>query len=117
MNDLVNIGRVFSFCLILTLGDIYPIIKMEGDEELPTISSFYGIFILMHLTRKEHNPPHIHAIYGDYEATFYIEDGEIYNGEFPKNGKVLVKEFILKYKNELKEMWDKEVYKKLPPLQ
>jgi len=29
----------------LTLGDIYPIIKMEGDEELPTISSFYGIFI------------------------------------------------------------------------
>ena len=50
-------------------------------------------------------------------ATFYIEDGEIYNGEFPKNGKVLVKEFILKYKKELKEMWDKEVYKKLPPLQ
>ena len=48
----------------------------------------------MHLTRKKHNPPHIHAIYGDYEATFYIEDGEIYNGEFPKNGKVLVKEFI-----------------------
>ena len=90
---------------------------MEWDEELPTISSFYGIFILMHLTRKKHNPPHIHAIYGDYEATFYIEDGEIYNGEFPKNGKVLVKEFILKYKNELKEMWDKEVYKKLPPLQ
>ena len=71
----------------------------------------------MHLTRKKHNPPHIHAIYGDYEATFYIEDGEIYNGEFPKNGKVLVKKFILKYKNELKEMWDKEVYKKLPPLQ
>ena len=82
MNDLVNIGRVFYFCLILTLGDIYPIIKMEGDEELPTISSFYGIFILMHLTRKEHNPPHIHAIYGDYEATFYIEDGEIYKGNF-----------------------------------
>ena len=58
-----------------------------------------------------------HAIYCDYEATFYIEDGEIYNGEFPKNGKGLVKECILKYKNELKEMWDKEVYKKLPPLQ
>jgi len=40
---------------------------------LPTISSFYGIFILMHLTRKEHNPPHIHAIYGDYEATFILK--------------------------------------------
>ena len=94
MNDLVNIGRVFYFFLFFTLGGIYPIMKLERDEELPTISSFYGIFILMHLTRKKHNPPHIHAIYGDYEATFYIEDGEIYNGEFPKNGKVLVKEFI-----------------------
>jgi len=73
MNDLVNFGRVFYFCLFLTLGDIYPIIKLEGDEELPTISSFYGIFILMHLTRKEHNPPHIHAIYGDYEATFILK--------------------------------------------
>ena len=28
---------------------------------MPTISSFYGIIILMHLTSKEHNPPHIHA--------------------------------------------------------
>ena len=84
---------------------------------MPTISSFYGIIILMHLTSKEHNPPHIHAIYGEYEAIFYIENGEIYKGVFPKNGASLVKEFILKYKNELKEMWDKEVYKKLPPLQ
>ena len=55
-------------------------------------------------------------LYREYEATFYIDDGEIYYGYFPKNGKVLVKEFILKYKNELKEMWEKEVYKKLPPL-
>ena len=102
-----------SFILpCLDIRGYIPYNKNGGDEELPTISSFYGIFILMHLTRKEHNPPHIHAIYGDYEATFYIEDGE-----FPKNGKVLVKEFILKYKKELKEMWDKEVYKKLPPLQ
>ena len=44
---------------------------------MPTISSFYGIIILMHLTSKEHNPPHIHAIYGEYEAIFYIESGEI----------------------------------------
>jgi hypothetical protein len=38
------------------------------------------------------------------KGTCYIENGEIYNGEFLKNGKVLVKEFILKYKKELKEM-------------
>ena len=33
---------------------------------MPTISRFYGILILMHLTQKEHNPPHIHAYYGEY---------------------------------------------------
>ena len=62
-NQTESFGRVFYFCLFLTLGDIYPIIKLEGDEELPTISSFYGIFILMHLTRKEHNPLHIHVLH------------------------------------------------------
>ena len=70
----------------------------------------------MHLTRKEHNPPHVHAYYGEYEATFYIENGELMFGKFPNSGAELVKKFILKYKNELKEMWDTEVYKKLPPI-
>ena len=70
----------------------------------------------MHLTRKEHNPPHIHAYYGEYEATFYIESGEIMFGSFPSSGALLVKRFIEKYKNELKEMRDKEIYKKLPPI-
>ena len=36
---------------------------------MPTICTFYGIMIIMHLTNKEHNPPHIHAIYGEYEAS------------------------------------------------
>ena len=37
-------------------------------------------------------------------------------GEFPSKSKSLVKEFILKYQNELLEMWETEKYKKLPPL-
>ena len=31
----------------------------------------------MHLTQKEHNPPHIHAIYDEQEAMFFIKDGGI----------------------------------------
>ena len=99
----------------MTIGDIYPKISLE-EIKVPTISQFYGILILMHLTRKEHNPPHVHAYYGEYEATFYIENGELMFGKFPTSGAELVKKFILKYKNELKEMWDTEVYKKLPPI-
>ena len=84
---------------------------------MPTICQFYGILILMHLTRKVHNPPHIHAIYGDYEATFLIDNGEIMFGKFPKSGSDLVKRFIAKYKEQLKEMWEKEIYMKLPPIE
>ena len=83
---------------------------------MPTISSFYGILILMHLTRKEHEPPHIHAYYGEYEATFMIIDGELLNGTFPEKGQRLVKEFILLYQKDLLEMWETEIYRKLPPL-
>lgn len=83
---------------------------------MPTIASFYGIVIMMFLLDKEHNPPHIHAFYGEFEASFTINDGEIMNGTFPKNGKRLVKQFVSRYKTELLEMWNTGIYKKLPPL-
>lgn len=83
---------------------------------MPTICFLNGIMIIMHLTNKEHNPPHIHAIYGEYEATFYIVDGELYEGGFPINEKKLVKKFVIKYSNELLEMWKTGNYYKLPPI-
>ncbi|MDY2686984.1 MAG: DUF4160 domain-containing protein [Candidatus Enteromonas sp.] len=50
---------------------------------------------MMNLRNKEHNPPHIHAFYGENAATFYISNGEIYEGDFPSKAKKMVKEFIL----------------------
>lgn len=82
---------------------------------MPTIAEFYGIMVFMHLTRKEHLPPHIHAAYGEYEATFLIENGNLYQGLFPKKGQELVKQFINLYKNELQEMWDNESYRRIKP--
>lgn len=83
---------------------------------MPTISSFYGIIIVMYLRNKEHNPPHIHAITQDFDAPFLISTGDIMEGDFPPKAKALVKEFINKYRKELEEMWQTEEYAKLPPL-
>lgn len=83
---------------------------------MPTISYFYGIVIVMNLRNKEHNPPHIHAVTNEFAAPFCLSTGELMEGEFPKKAKALVKEFILKYQNELLEMWETEKYVKLPPL-
>ena len=83
---------------------------------MPTISSFYGITIVMYLRSKEHNPPHIHAITQDFDAPFQISNGEIMDGEFPQKGIAMVKEFILENQAELLKMWETGVYKKLPPI-
>lgn len=83
---------------------------------MPTISSFYGIVIVMYLRDKEHNPPHIHAVTTRFAAPFSIESGELMEGEFPVKAKTLVKEFILKYRKELLEMWERGKYLRLPPL-
>ena len=84
---------------------------------MPTISMFYGIIIMMSLRDKEHNPPHIHAFYGDEAATFYISNGEIYEGSFPSRAKKMVKEFVLKYQKELSDMWETGKYMKLKGLE
>ena len=84
---------------------------------MPTISVFYGIIIMMYLRDKEHNPPHIYAFYGDDAATFYISNGEIYEGSFPNRAKKMVKEFVLKYQKELSDMWETGKYMKLKGLE
>ena len=58
---------------------------------MPVIARFFGITIKMYLRQKEHNPPHIHAIYGDYSGLFSIESGEMYEGDIPSKEQKLIK--------------------------
>lgn len=37
---------------------------------MPEISRFYGIVIRMFFKPKEHNPAHIHALYGEHVGIF-----------------------------------------------
>jgi hypothetical protein len=39
---------------------------------MPEISRFYGIIISMYYA--DHNPPHFHAMYGEFKATIRIDD-------------------------------------------
>lgn len=85
---------------------------------MPTISSFYGVIILMYPKGKEHNPPHIHAITAEFSAPFLIKTGEMMgDGDFPKRARAMVKEFILIYQKELLEMWETEQYHRLKAIE
>jgi hypothetical protein len=48
---------------------------------MPEISRFYGIIITMNY--REHNPPHFHAIYQDYEISVDIQTGLV-NGQMSR---------------------------------
>ena len=52
----------------------------------------------------QHNLPHFHAFYGDYEAVFGF-DGELIAGEFPHRQGAFVKAWALLHDDELAANW------------
>lgn len=50
---------------------------------MPVISRFYGIIIKMYFQQKEHNPPHFHAIYGEYVGVIDINKLKMIEGDLP----------------------------------
>lgn len=53
---------------------------------MPVLSRFYGIIIRMYFQQAEHNPPHIHALYGEDMAAIDIQTGEVLEGHLPPKG-------------------------------
>ena len=84
---------------------------------MPEISKFYGIIIYMYI--DDHNPPHFHVWYDDYQAEVTIKDG-IVRGEMPRRALRLVYEWLDLHRDELMENWERlsnsEAAKKIEPL-
>lgn len=83
-------------------------------ENMPEIVRFYGIIIKMFF--GDHAPPHIHAVYGEYNAVFDIKNLKMIEGDIPERAKKLVLEWLSIYQNELLNMWNGQLINKLPPL-
>lgn len=71
---------------------------------MPEISSFYGITIYMYM--NEHQPPHFHVRYGEYDAEITIDDGVVV-GSLPRRALRLVYEWLDKHQDELIENWNR----------
>jgi hypothetical protein len=81
---------------------------------MPTISMFYGIIIKMFFS--DHNPPHFHAVYGEYNGIIDINTLELIEGDLPPRALELIKEWATTYKAELTHIWDTQEFVKLPGL-
>ena len=83
---------------------------------MPVISRFNGIVIRMYLRQREHNPPHIHAVYGECIGLFSLSDGDMFEGDIPIKVQKMIKEFIVYYKERLVKMWETQQFEILPPI-
>lgn len=83
---------------------------------MPEIARFYGIIIKMFFKPKEHEPSHIHALYGEHVGIFNIQTLQMTEGDLPLKAQELVAEWLMAHKDELQKMWDSQKIGKLPPL-
>ena len=71
---------------------------------MPEISRFMGISIAMYF--KDHNPPHFHAIYNEYDIKIEIENLTILEGKLPPRILGIVMEWAELHKKELMDDWN-----------
>lgn len=85
---------------------------------MPSVSRFLGIVIYFYF--RDHNPPHFHAQYGEFEAEIIIEDLSIDVGYLPPRVLGLVMEWASLHKDELMKNWERglngETFKQIAPL-
>ena len=97
----------------------YDIIVVHGERresQMPEVSRFYGIVVKMFFKPKEHDPSHIHAIYGECVGVFDLATSEMTDGDLPLTAQRLVKEWLSQHRYELEDMWRTQRIVQLPPL-
>lgn len=84
---------------------------------MPVIARFYGMIAKMYLLGKEHNPPHIHFLYGEYNGVIDLLTLSVLEGDLPNKALSMALEWTAAYQQELLEMWNTQKFRKLPPLE
>jgi hypothetical protein len=85
--------------------------------QMPVIARFYGMVIKMYFAQKEHNPPHLHAIYGEYVGAIDLQTQQMLEGDLPPKALAMVQEWAKLHQNELLEIWNTQQFTTLPPLE
>ena len=88
---------------------------------VPELSRFYNIVIkMLYSDTGQHNKPHIHAYYGEHDASISI-DGELLAGSLPVKQMRMVSAWLAIHEEELYAAWNNAVknepFGKIDPLQ
>ena len=73
---------------------------------MPIISQFYGITIMMFYDdNNKHKLPHLHAEYGEFDASYDINCKRL-SGKLPLKQNKMVEAWILIHQKELRTLWN-----------
>ncbi len=71
---------------------------------MPTFYTIEGIRILLYF--NDHNPPHFHAMFAEYEVLIHIHTLEVLRGTMPRNKLRIVLNWAGKNQTNLIEIWN-----------
>ena len=84
---------------------------------MPVISRFYGMVVKMYFLGSEHNPPHVHFLYGEYMGVINIQTQSLMEGDLPSKALAMAQEWTHIHQNELLDIWNTQNFRTLPPLE
>ncbi len=73
---------------------------------MPVLSMFYGIVVYMYCyDNQRHHAPHFHVEYAEFTAVIGIQDGDILEGDLPRNKMKLVQAWLEIHREEVMADW------------
>jgi hypothetical protein len=83
---------------------VYKNYELVYYGNMPELSRFLGMVISIYF--DDHNPPHFHVLYNEYEVIIAINDLTILKGSLPSRVLGLAMEWANLHKEELLENWN-----------
>ena len=70
---------------------------------MPPTAIVDGVQIVIHL--KDHLPPHLHAMFGGFEAQISIVTGDVVNGSLPRAKLRTVQRWLAEHREQVAYIW------------
>lgn len=89
---------------------------------MPILSMFYGVVVYMYFYDiQRHHAPHFHVEYAEFTAVIAIENGDVLEGDLPRNKMKLVQAWLEIHREEILANWSLAVrglpVQKIKPLE
>lgn len=77
---------------------------------MPEVDALLGLsFHIYYFDNNQHNLPHLHVKYAEYELVFSIEPITCLEGFLPNKQRKIAEKHIKQYKKQFLKMWNKAI--------